>query len=83
MEKGKGKTYLCCCFFSAVAGIMSLVQHPTHMLVIIMHTVYTNTAPDNIVSDENQYPKMEECYFVDQPIFRNNLDSKSPNKIGK
>ena len=69
-------------YTSSLEGIQMYNQYGD-LLIQGDFNAYTNTAPDYIVSDENQYPKMEECYFVDQPILRNNLDSKSPNKSGK
>ena len=60
-------------YASLLEGIQIYSQHGD-VLVQGDFNAYTGTDPDYIVSDETQYPKMEDHYFVDQPVLRNNLD---------
>ena len=45
---------------------------------------YTNTAPDFVKSDDNQFPKSSDNnYFIVSFMSRNNQDKKATNKSGK
>ena len=71
---------------SVYASLLENIQYYNQHGDVLLQgdfNAFTNVCLDYFISDENQYPEMDDHYLADSAIPRNDMDNKRTNKSGK